>query len=147
MRKIVAMKRPTILLIIALLVAPTLTASEVGYVVAGEITFSDAGSIYLELVTEETFGRRGESPYRAMFEPQEGGDALPFRFDAIPPGRYVLRAFQDRNGDGRLNLGPFGPREPVGMYRRPARMSVPPRFDANAFTVNGDAVDILIELN
>ncbi len=147
MRRIVAMKRPTICLIITLLVPPLLTGSEAGYVVAGEITFPEGGFVYVELVTEETFGRNGVSPYRTVLEPEEGVHTLPFRFDAIPPGRYVLRAFQDENGDGRLNLGPFGPREPVGMYRWPERMRIPPRFEASAFAVDDDMIDINIELD
>ncbi|MCG8481079.1 MAG: DUF2141 domain-containing protein [Spirochaetales bacterium] len=140
------MKRPTILLIITLLAAHALTGAEAAYVVAGEIAASDGGSVYIELVTEETFGRNGTSPYRIVLEPAEGGRSLAFRFDSIPPGRYVLRAFQDENGDGRLNVGPFGPREPVGMHRWPERMRIPPRFEASAFAVDGDMTDIRIEL-
>jgi uncharacterized protein (DUF2141 family) len=31
------------------------------------------------------------------------------------PGRYALVMFQDANGDGDLNLGPFGPKEGYGF--------------------------------
>lgn len=141
------MKRPTMLLIITFLAAHSLTGSEDGFVVAGEIAFSEDGPIYVELVTEETFGRNGGSPYRAFLEPEEGMQMFSFRFEAIPSGQYVLRAFQDKNRDGKLNMGPLGPREPVGMHRRPERMRIPPRFDASSFPVEGDVTDIRIELN
>jgi uncharacterized protein (DUF2141 family) len=39
-----------------------------------------------------------------------------FRFQ-VPPGEYALSAFEDKNGNGILDMGTFGPKEPSGFWR------------------------------
>lgn len=35
----------------------------------------------------------------------------------LPPGEWALSAFEDRNGNGILDIGAFGPKEPSGFFR------------------------------
>ena len=35
----------------------------------------------------------------------------------VPPGEYALSAFEDKNGNGILDMGAFGPKEPSGFWR------------------------------
>ena len=47
--------------------------------------------------------------------PQPGS----FKFDGVLPGKYLLAAYLDVNGDGLFSLGnpqPFSPREPFEVY-------------------------------
>ncbi len=44
------------------------------------------------------------------------GEELVFRFE-ITAGRWAVSAFEDRNGNGVLDMGLFGPKEPSGFWR------------------------------
>ena len=39
-----------------------------------------------------------------------------FQFE-VPTGRWAVSAFEDRNGNGVLDMGLFGPKEPSGFWR------------------------------
>lgn len=62
------------------------------------------------------------------------------------PGRYALVMYQDANGDGDLNLGPFGPKEGYGFSNnvRPF-LSAPPLRSA-LFAVSGPETRVTIRL-
>jgi len=47
------------------------------------------------------------------FEPK---DQPSFQFE-VAPGRYALSAFEDVNGNGVLDMGLFGPKEPSGFFK------------------------------
>jgi uncharacterized protein (DUF2141 family) len=52
----------------------------------------------------------------------------------LPPGRYVIAAFQDTDGDGKLTKGALGiPREPFGFSNGARARFGLPAFDAAAF--------------
>ena len=44
------------------------------------------------------------------------GEEPMFHFD-VPAGRWAISAFEDRNGNGTLDMGAFGPEEPNGFWR------------------------------
>ena len=44
------------------------------------------------------------------------GEEPVFHFD-VPAGRWAISAFEDRNGNGTLDMGTFGPEEPSGFWR------------------------------
>jgi len=65
--------------------------------------------------------------------------AVRFRFD-VAPGVYAAAAFQDLNGNGRLDRTPIGlPLEPYAFSNGVGR-SAPPRFARAAFRVEGDTL-------
>jgi acyl-CoA reductase-like NAD-dependent aldehyde dehydrogenase/uncharacterized protein (DUF2141 family) len=54
----------------------------------------------------------------------------------LPPGRYAVSAYQDLNGNGRLDTGWLGiPTEPVGVSNNPHLHFGPPRFEQCVFTL------------
>ena len=55
------------------------------------------------------------------------GKSTLYHFD-VPPGHYALSAFEDLNGNGILDMGMFGPREPTGFWR-PFQGRQKPRFE------------------
>jgi len=67
-----------------------------------------------------------------------------FRF-SVPPGRWALSAFEDRNGNGELDMRRFGPKEPSGMWR-PFHAWRKPRFEDVAALVDHDITDVNIKL-
>ena len=44
------------------------------------------------------------------------GEEPVFSFD-VPAGRWAISAFEDRNSNGTLDMGAFGPEEPSGFWR------------------------------
>ena len=67
-----------------------------------------------------------------------------FRF-TVPLGRWALSAFEDRNGNGELDMGRFGPREPSGMWH-PFHARRKPRFEDVAAFIDRDIPDANIQL-
>lgn len=60
--------------------------------------------------------------------------AVQARFADLPPGRYAIMAYHDRNGDGRLNTLPVGlPTEPYGFSNGARGTFGPPSWRAAAF--------------
>jgi uncharacterized protein (DUF2141 family) len=45
------------------------------------------------------------------------GSQRSFQLD-VPKGRWAVSAFEDRNGNGVLDMGLFGPKEPSSFWRR-----------------------------
>jgi uncharacterized protein (DUF2141 family) len=64
-----------------------------------------------------------------------GGEAR-FHF-TLGTGRWALSAFEDRNENGQLDMGLFGPKEPSGFIRE-FRGWHKPRIDEVAFAVDRD---------
>jgi uncharacterized protein (DUF2141 family) len=64
------------------------------------------------------------------------GAAPDFRFD-LPPGSWALSAFEDKNDNGVLDMGLFGPKEPSGFWR-PFSGWHKPKFEEVAASVTRD---------
>lgn len=103
-------------------------------------------TILLELETPQTNGRIAVAIYRdaESFRKSENPvrtymltrTAVVTRIyvQGLPPGRYVIAAFQDTDGDGKLSKGALGiPREPFGFSNGARARFGLPGFDAAAF--------------
>jgi len=66
-------------------------------------------------------------------------------FEGLKPGRYAVMAFQDVNGDGRLNVWPIGlPKEPYGFSNGARGTFGPARWKDAAFDLKpGGGVEAL----
>lgn len=143
---------------LVLLLTPPRAEAE-GFKVAGEISFRKAGDVYLALVTKEQFdvdgdgakAQKGEkqearpSPFAVVIaagEEEQKSRKVSFAFLDVPAGTYGIKAFQDANGNGELDMGTFGPKEPWGMYRPKHPMFRGPTFEEIKFEVKGDMTDI-----
>jgi uncharacterized protein (DUF2141 family) len=74
----------------------------------------------------------------------EPGSELVFHFE-VAAGRWALSAFEDRNGNGVLDMGLFGPKEPSGFWRAFTGHHKP-RFDEVASPVERDILNADITL-
>jgi uncharacterized protein (DUF2141 family) len=83
-----------------------------------------------------------ERPVRQLRLAAAGPHAYHF---AIPPGRWAVSAFEDRNENGVLDLGLFGPKEPSGFWRRFTAWRKP-RFADVAAAVDHDISDADVAL-
>ncbi len=123
-----------------------------GFKVAGKISFEKTGDLYVALVTEEELKadeksenkgktRNTQKRFKLIIKTgkqnQKTGKAS-FAFTKVPQGVYCIRAFQDVNGNGKLDKGSFGPTEPWGNYRYSRPLFRAPEFKEMAFEVNKD---------
>ena len=68
-------------------------------------------------------------------------------FKDLPPGRYAIAGFHDRNGNAELDNNAIRiPTEPVGFSNGAQARFGPPRFNEAALTVGEQALNIDIHL-
>jgi uncharacterized protein (DUF2141 family) len=98
------------------------------------------GQVYIALYDRpETFPAQGRQLAGQVVAAT--GPQLTVRFNRLPPGRYAAVAFQDLNGNGRLDKNLFGmPREPYGFSNGARGAGGPPRFEAAAVTLGPDCI-------
>ncbi|MBI4773529.1 MAG: DUF2141 domain-containing protein [Deltaproteobacteria bacterium] len=124
-----------------------------GFTLEGEIRGAgDKGDVFYRLVDRGAFEEPADTGHFRMGgvipigNPDHAGASLTFVLKDVPPGRYALQSFQDINGNKKLDIGMFGPKEPWGNYR-PSRPSFrAPAFDECAFDVNGPLNGIVVQL-
>ena len=124
-------------------------AQDEGFIVAGELTFSKTGDILMSLVTQSQFENDEDAAFGLLVtvgEEELKAHNVAFKFEDVPVGTYAIQAFQDVNGNGVLDSGNFGPKEPWGMYRPKRPTFRAPRFDEIKFEVAADMTDIAFEV-
>lgn len=68
-------------------------------------------------------------------------------FAGLPPGRYGVKAFHDRDGDGKMKFNPLGmPMEPYGFSNNARAPFGPPSWRAAGFAVAPGANSQVIRL-
>ena len=58
-------------------------------------------------------------------------------FAPIPAGTYAVACFHDENGNGKLDMGMFGPKEGTVASNHAKGFMGPPSFDKAKFTFSG----------
>jgi len=124
-----------------------------GFTLEGEIRGAgDKGDVYYRLVGRGAFEESADKDHFRMGDvipvgtQEHTGESLTFVLENVPPGRYALQSFQDVNGNEKLDIGMFGPKEPWGNYRHSRPRFRAPTFDECAFDVNGPLEGITVEL-
>lgn len=93
----------------------------------------------------DTFG----DPHAGVLENavEATGTAVTWKVDSFPGGLSAITAFQDLNGDGRLNSGSDGqPAEPIGYSGTPAPEGALTMFRDAAVLVDDTTRQVLIQL-
>ena len=131
--------RPVSLIIAATLLA-TIPARQHGgtaqtFRLAGGLLGASGKSVlYVALWQADGFLKRPVQQIRI-----EPGAERTFRFE-VAAGRWAVSAFEDRNDNGILDMGFFGPKEPSGFWRAFSGHRKP-RFDDVASVVASDTLD------
>jgi uncharacterized protein (DUF2141 family) len=74
----------------------------------------------------------------------EAGAAPIFHFEVVE-GRWAVSAFEDRNDNGVLDMGLFGPKEPSGFWRRFSGWHKP-HFEEVSSLIDRDMANAVISL-
>lgn len=118
-------------------------SAKVSVTITGIKTVS--GTIEIALYDEAGFAS-GKSAASASIPVT--GATVTWPVDAVKPGVYAIKLYQDVNGDGEMNANPFGiPIEPYAFSNNAHGSFGPPKFDAAAFTVPGGETLQTIKLN
>jgi uncharacterized protein (DUF2141 family) len=136
-----------------------LAFAEETFTVSGKVKFPGDGDVIMNLLTkeEETLGK--DTPQDRILvikltPEQRKAKMASFNFTAVPKGAYIIRCFQDVNGNGKLDLA--SPTEalsirdrdmrvrlePVGLYKS----SWPFDWDFSKFQVDRNITGIKIHL-
>jgi len=134
------------MLLVAGCLSPSIAFAQ-GYVLEGKVAYYSRGDIYLTLVTEREYDNDVVSAYSQIMSPDNANPgAVAFHLDDVPTGVYVLKCYQDVNGNSEFDRGFWGPVEPWGTYRRYRPSFRAPHFDEVSFPVKGDLTGLYIEL-
>jgi uncharacterized protein (DUF2141 family) len=129
--------RAIILLAVAFMaggVAPQATGS-VQLIFSG---LNGGGRVQAAVFRDEASWNRREGAFRTVTAPA-GGAEVRIRVSDLPPGRYAVMAFHDRNADTRLNTLPIGlPTEPYGFSNNARGRFGPPGWARAVFEVSGE---------
>jgi len=102
-----------------------------------------AGQIRVSACTEPEFLKTCRLVAGAPARP----GALDVLIRDVPPGRYAIQAFHDRDGNGALGTNLVGiPNEPYGFSRAPAMRFGPPAFADVAVDVDARRTSVPIAL-
>ena len=107
---------------------------------AGRVTGGDGKHvIYISLWQANDFMTRPSQVVRI-----DPGTQAVFRF-GVGAGKWATSAYEDSNGNGELDMGRFGPKEPAGFWREFTAWHKP-KFDEVASLVEGDIDNANIQL-
>jgi uncharacterized protein (DUF2141 family) len=125
-------------------------ASLTSTALAGDLTIEISGitpgrgQIYVAVYDRpETFPTAGQQRTGQILE--SSGQSLVVHFKDLPPGEYAAVAFQDVNGNGKLDKNFIGmPTEPYGFSNAARGAAGPPKFSAAAVTLNPDGTTRIV---
>ncbi len=117
---------------------------------AGDLTIEVSGvtpgrgRIYVAVYDRpETFPTSGQQRTGQILA--ASGKSLVVHFKDLPPGEYAAVAFQDVNGNGKLDKNFLGmPREPYGFSNGARGSAGAPKFSAAAVTLNPDGATTIV---
>lgn len=80
-----------------------------------------------------------KGPIRTLELPASQGN-FSATLAGLPPGRYAVKSFHDRDGDGKMKFNPLGmPLEPYGFSNNARAPFGPPSWKAASFDVKPGA--------
>ena len=111
--------------------------------ISGEIRFKKAAPIFLRLLSQDASGKE-KTVAKQRLSPTADDVArgsITYEFAELARGRYAIVCFQDTNGNGKLDIGIFGPKEPATTYRLARPKFRAPRFEEMAFDASHEVTD------
>lgn len=117
---------------------------------AGDLTIEvagiapDRGKVYVAVYDgPETFPVSGRQRVGQILAPESTHFSVHFR--DLPPGHYAAVAFQDLNGNGKLDKNFLGiPKEPFGFSNGARGSAGPPKFAEAAITLDPDGTTSIV---
>lgn len=73
-------------------------------------------------------------------------DSAKVSFNGMSQGTYAVALLHDENGNSKMDMAVFLPREGFGFSRNPAVVTGPPKFKSAAFLIEGDEVSQRVKM-
>ncbi len=104
--------------------------------------------VYINIYSNEDNFEEGLASKSLIIYPAKIKEGKAEYFFLMPEGRYLIMAFEDKNGDGKLNYGGFfnSPREPYGFYKRFRPLLNAPSFDRLKFNLDKEIINANINM-
>lgn len=116
---------------------------------AGDLTIDisgitpDRGKVYIAIYDRPDTFPSGHQRVSQVLEPNDRH--LIAHFNNLPAGQYAAAAFQDFNGNGKLDKNFMGiPKEPYGFSQETRGSMGPPSFAEAAVTLNPDGATRIV---
>jgi len=111
--------------------------------ISGDVRPKKNAPVFLRLLALDSSGKEYVARERVieLTAADVARGSLRYEFAGLQPGSYALKAFQDTNGNKKLDIGVFGPKEPWATYRHARPKLRPPRFEEMAFDAQADVAD------
>jgi uncharacterized protein (DUF2141 family) len=117
---------------------------------AGDLTIEitgispDRGKVYVAVYdAPESFPLTGHQRVGQVVASEDSH--LTLHFKDLPPGHYAAVAFQDLNGNGKLDKNFLGlPKEPYGFSNHARGTAGPPSFSEAAVTLDPDGATAIV---
>ena len=138
-----------ILSLFLLLLAAQSGSAQSRFTIEGNVDCPACGVLHIYLVDEQSFSVSftGIQELEIIVAEAESRKLVAFRFSDVPEGRYAIRCFLDRNGNGKLDRGLFGPTEPWGFSGLTGSLRGKPAFKEVSFPLHDDLSGIHIGLS
>lgn len=115
---------------------PAQAAADDGSVSLTFETGARTGAVMVALYDSEAAWSGGRAVAQMRLDASTPSPTAIFR--DLPAGDYAAKAFHDVNGDGEMNVNPFGmPTEPYAFSNNAVGNMGPARWDQARFTVSG----------
>ncbi len=122
------------------------TASEGSLTVAFQGVTQSRGVVLCAVFDSKAAYDANTHPVRTLALPADEGD-FSATFAGLPPGMYAVKAFHDRDGDGKMKFNALGmPLEPYGFSNNARAPFGPPSWRAAGFEVTPGANRQVIRL-
>jgi len=73
-------------------------------------------------------------------------DSAQVSFRGLAQGTYAISILHDENGNGKMDMAVFIPKEGFGFSRNPAIVTGPPKFKAAAFAIDAAEVSQRVKM-
>jgi uncharacterized protein (DUF2141 family) len=146
--KLAHLQRHTTMALLLGLAASVLPAQAADITVEILPLSSTEGTVMVSLFDRPAdFPRAGVYNQQITASRQVAGQPLLLVFTQLSPGRYAIAAFQDKDGNAKLNTNLMGvPNEPVDFSNNAKASFGPPSFDSAAFEVGPQGARVNLTL-
>jgi uncharacterized protein (DUF2141 family) len=100
------------------------------------------GTLYISVV-DATTGSLKNPGIQSMKRLYKAAARDTLVFTTLPPGVYAVRAFLDKNGNGKIDMGLMGPKEPTAVSWNGSAHFGMPTFDSIKFSLKADTTLVL----
>lgn len=103
---------------------------------------AETGAVLVALFDSETAYAGGEPVRQARIDVARGERSA--TFEGLPAGEYAVKAFHDVDGNGRMNVNPFGmPTEPFAFSNNARGNMGPAGWDRARLAVAGETAQTI----